>query len=479
MSGTEAWMLDATAQAELVRRGEVAPRELVEITVRRAERFDGVVNSIVHPRFDPALDDAAHVDRTAPLAGVPFAVKDWTCLQGGEPATWGMRALAEVDRRATHSSELAERYRRAGLVSIGRTNLPELAFGPPTTEPDLHGPCRNPWDTERSVGGSSGGSAAVVAARIVPVANASDGGGSLRIPAACCGLVGLKVSRGRITNAPNADGRGTKVEGHIARTVRDVAGVLDVSHGPGTGDVYVAPPPRAGWLASAASSPPPLRIGIMTTPPAAMNPSGDVPAEFIRDVERVGRLLEGFGHVVEVSHPAALDEPLSASSLYAAERAALRVELERIIERPLTRDDVEPRTWAMFELAGATSGSRVIAEMSAEQRWSRAVQRWWADGFDLLCTPTLGRSVPMIGELKETADDPLGAAINGYPLAWFTYPFNVTGQPAISVPVPDSDRLPGAVQLVAAWGREDLLLAVAGQLEEELAWDATLPPLIR
>jgi amidase len=200
---SEIWKLDAVAQAGLRARGEVAPDELVRAAVERAERVDGDVNSIVHPRFGAAVAEAGGA--TGVLAGVPMVVKDWKCLQAGEPAGWATAALQ--DRRAKVSSHVAQAYTSAGLVSIGRSNLPELAFGPPTTEPAVHGACRNPWDRRLSVGGSSGGSAAAVAAGIVPVANASDGGGSLRIPAAACGLVGLKVSRGRISNAPHSDGR--------------------------------------------------------------------------------------------------------------------------------------------------------------------------------------------------------------------------------------------------------------------------------
>lgn len=490
---TQVWHHDAVGQAELVRSGEIAPDEAVRVALQRAEAVDGTVNSLVHRRFDEALDQARDdVVRSSPgpdadraFAGVPFAVKDWKCTTAGEPSTWGMRCLVAVDRRSDVTTELARRYDAAGLVSIGRTNLPELAFGPPTTEPDAHGPCANPWAPGHSVGGSSGGSAAAVAAGIVPAANASDGGGSLRIPAACCGLVGLKVSRGRITNAPHADGRGTKVEGHLARTVRDVAALLDATAGAVPGDPYGLAPEAASWLEAMSRPPGPLRIGRLDRAPRSMDPDGDPGERNRAAVDTAARLLEEFGHHVEHDHPAGLDERLQTPQLYAAERAALRATIEQALGRPLVADDVEPRTWALFELAASSSGSAVIAEMEAEQRWARSVARWWRSGptgagFDILLTPALGRDVPVLGELKETAADPLGTVGAGFAMAWFTYPFNVSGHPAIVVPVvaaEDGAVPPTAVQLVAAHGREDLLLALAAQFEQALSWPQRWPAL--
>jgi amidase len=491
MSGpTEIWQHDAVGQAELIRRGEIAPDDAVRAAVARAEELDGTVNSIVHARFDTAIAEAAGISADARFAGVPFAVKDWKCTTAGEPSTWGMRSLVERGHRAMVTTELARRYAAAGLVTIGRTNLPELAFGPPTTEPDAHGPCANPWALHRSVGGSSGGSAAVVAAGIVPAANASDGGGSLRIPAAACGIVGLKVSRGRITNAPHADGRGAKVEGHVARTVRDVVALLDATAGAVAGDPYAIARPATSWSDAIVEPLPRLRIGWLDRAPRSMHPDGDPGARNRHAVAQAAAVLEGFGHQVEEAHPAALDERLATPQLYAAERAALRATIEQALGRPLGADDVEPRTWAMFELAAASTGSAVLAEIDAEQRWAREVARWWRTddgdvggrGFDLLLTPALGREVPELGELKETADDPLGTVGAGFPLAWFTYPFNVSGHPAIVVPVLEADDgsvPPAAVQLVAAHGREDLLLAVAARFEQALGWPDRWPAFAR
>jgi amidase len=392
-----------------------------------------------------------------------MVVKDWKCLQAGEPAGWATAALQ--DRRAKVSSHVAQAYTSAGLVSIGRSNLPELAFGPPTTEPAVHGACRNPWDRRLSVGGSSGGSAAAVAAGIVPVANASDGGGSLRIPAAACGLVGLKVSRGRISNAPHSDGRGIKVEGHLARSVRDIAVVLDLVAGNTAGDHFRCAAPHVPFREVIRTPVGQLRVGIMTEPPGCMNPTGSPPHAHVDAVRDVAAVLADSGHEVRTAHPAGLDQPLLTPNLYAAERAVLRRELEHHLGRQIEASDVEPRTWAMFQLASQTSGVDVLGELDAEQRWARAVLAWW-DDMDLLVTPTLGRDIAAIGELQDTWDDPLGGSIAGYPLAWFTYPFNISGQPAISVPVRWSRPLPVSVQFVAAPGREDLLLQLAAEFEQ-------------
>lgn len=473
---TDLHELDVTDLAAALDAGEVGPAEVVAHHVARIDALEPELNAFVW-RADPEARLAAlEADPPGPLHGVPFAVKDWRTTAAGEPSWWGNGRLRDLDVRATVDSELLLRYRRAGLVDLGRTALPELALGPPTTEPLAFAPTRNPWDRGHSVGGSSGGSAAAVASGMVPAANASDGGGSLRIPAACCGLVGLKVSRGRITNAPRSDGRATKVEGHLTRTVRDSALLLDLTHGPAPGDLVVAPEPGTAYRDL---TPPagPLRIGVMTDPPRGMAAEGTVPADAVAAVRRVAAVLEEMGHHVEDAHPAGLDEPLRAPALYGAERSVLRRELEGLLGREVTADDVEPRTWAIFELAAVTTGPQVLAEVTAEQAWSRRVVEWWAAGHDLLLTPTLGRTIPRIGELTQHPDDPLRGSVDGYPMAWFTYPFNLTGQPALALPVGvDADGLPQSVQLVAAWGREDLLLGLGAALEDALAWDARPRP---
>ncbi len=475
--------LDAVAQADLRRRGEAGPSELVEAAIERAAAVDGTINSIVYPRSERAVEQAATIPVDGPpLAGVPMVVKDWKCLQAGERWSWSMRVLDELELLAESSTELARRYESAGLVSIGRTNLPELAFGPPTTEPDAHGPCRNPWATGYSVGGSSGGSAAAVAAGIVPVANASDGGGSLRIPAACCGLLGLKVSSGRIPNAPHADGRNIKVEGTLVTSVRDLALTLDLTSPPLAGAVGSPPIPAGGFVDTLARSVDGARrrIVVRTTPPLAMSRGHDTSClddEHIAAVHHVARVLEAAGHAVEEGDgPAGLDERLGTPNLYAAERAALRATIEERLGRPLQRDDVEPRTWAMFELAANATGPQALAELGNEQRWSAAVRRWWTEPTDVLLTPTLGRSTPAIGELKETAEEPFAGAVAGFPMAWFTYPFNLTGQPALSVPAGlDRNGVPIGVQLIGAWGREDVLLGLAAEIERAAPWPTRAP----
>jgi amidase len=467
---------DATELAELIRSRQCSSVEVVTAAIERAESTASL-GAFVWMRPEQALAEARHADQRTlqtadpqslpPLHGVPFAVKDWKCTTAGEPMWWGTRLLRDLDHRATVTTELAARHHAAGLISIGRTNLPELAFGPPTTEPDAFAPARNPWQPSLSAGGSSGGSAVAVAAGIVPVANASDGGGSLRIPAACCGLVGLKVSRGRLTVAPHAEGRAIKVEGYFARSVRDVALLLDVLSGPAAGDAPGLAAPLGGSFAAAPDLPTRrLRVGLMVEPPGCMNPDRPVSDRQVAAARWAAETLDEAGHEVVVASPPTIHDPLRTPSLYAAERAVLRRTLESLVDRPLTADDVEPRTWAMFELAGHTDGVSILGEIEAEQHWARSVRRWWDSGWDLLLTPALGRDIPELGELKETADDPLGASLRGYPMAWFSYPFNITGQPAVTIPAPRGDSsVPASFQLVAAVGREDLLLAVAALFE--------------
>ncbi|MEM9131968.1 MAG: amidase [Actinomycetota bacterium] len=478
---SELWRLDALTQGRLRRDGTIAPEEAVEAAVARAEAVEPLVNAIAYPRHDPAVEQARSLPiEGGPFAGVPFAVKDWKCREAGDRWSWSNRALDALGLRAETSTELARRYREAGLISIGRTNLPELAFGPPTTEPDVHGPTRNPWSLDHGVGGSSGGSAAAVAAGIVPIANASDGGGSLRIPAACCGLIGLKVTAGRISTAPASPGRGIKVEGHVARSVADVAALLRVTAGPAAGEVGGPPPLTAAPPASSPTTA--CDVVLRIRPPGCMADgvgADAVPDDYRRAVEATGAALAELGHhVAEGDGPPGLDRELATPHLYLTERAVLRAEIERHLGRPLTADDCEPRTWTLFELATEVPGTVVLAELDAEQRWSAEVRRWWtAPRPRILVTPTLGRTIPRIGELKESTHDPLSAAIEGYPLAWFTYPFNVSGQPAISIPVGfDGGGLPIGVQLVAAWGNEELLLTLAYQLEQSAGFAVREPP---
>src|SRR5213080_3672160 len=290
-------LLDATAQAELVRQRKASPRELVDAAIARIERVNPKLNAVVIQRFEKARAEAAAPDLPdGPFRGVPFLLKDLICHSAGDPYHAGMRLLRELEWVERYDTYLAARFRAAGFVFLGRTNVPEL--GPaPTTEPVAYGPSRNPWDTSRSTGGSSGGSAAAVAAGMVPVAHANDGGGSIRIPASECGLVGLKPTRQRISEGPiiGDNMSGLTVELVVSRSVRDTAAILDAVHGPAPGDPYVAPPPERPYVTELEADPGQLRIGLITDPIADATPQQEV-VDAARDA---GRMLEALGHGVE------------------------------------------------------------------------------------------------------------------------------------------------------------------------------------
>jgi amidase len=367
-------------------------------------------------------------------------------------------------------SWLVGRYRAAGFVIVGRTNTPEFGLVP-TTEPESHGATRNPWNIEHTPGGSSGGSGAAVAAGLVPVAHASDGGGSIRIPASMCGCVGLKVTRGRITMGPEGDESLVSVNHVITRSVRDSAGVLDATQGPGPGDMAVAPPPLRPYVDEVGADPGRLRVGLL-----AKNPHGTVHPDCEAAVRDAAALLESLGHHVEESYPSALDDPEASRTFGArwftqARRAVAA--LGNIVGREITAEDVEPVTWFMSEVGNSLSALDYASALYASMQYTRRIASWWEDGWDVLLTPTLGEPPPRLGELMT----PEGQA-KVVSLVPFTTHFNVTGQPAISLPLSwNGEGLPIGVQLVAGFGREDLLFRVASQLEAARPWAERRPPV--
>jgi amidase len=473
---TDLARLDATDQAELVRRGEVRPVELVEAAIRRIEAIDPLLNSVIQPSFDAAVDAAASDLPDGPFRGVPFLLKDLWPTSAGEPFHLGVRALREAGYRHPVDANLTTAYRRAGLVFVGRTNTPELGLVA-TTEPLAYGPTHNPWDLERGPGGSSGGSAAAVAAGLVPVANASDGGGSIRIPAALCGLVGLKPSRGRGSMGPLIEEGGLSVQHVVSRTVRDCAAFLDVSAVPFPGDGVIAPPPARPFAREVGTDPGALRIGLL---PRSLATDTDPACEAA--ARQAAGLLESLGHRVEEAHPPPLEQVNELTqafmAVWAANAANSLVTLGSFIGRELTADDVEPTTWLMAESGRTYSALDLARAQGAMGRFRREMAAWWAGGFDLLLTPTTAASAPMLGDLVATPDDPLRPMWRSAPYGTFTSPFNITGQPAISLPLGvDESGVPLGAQLVAAYAREDLLLQVAAQLEAAAPWADRRPPV--
>jgi amidase len=472
--------LDATAQARLLRDREASALDLVEAAIARITRLNPQLNAVIHQRFDAAREEAkAIVPGSAPFAGVPFLVKDFLCLMAGDPIHFGTRVLRDAGTVAPHDSYLTQKLKQAGVIILGRTNTPELGTLP-TTEPDAYGPTRNPWNLGHSTGGSSGGSAAAVAAGLVAAAHANDGGGSIRIPASECGLVGLKPSRGRTSFGPEmGDGVGGLVcEGVVTRSVRDTAALLDAIAGRMPGDPYSAPPPRRPWCEEVGAEPGRLRIGFRTSPPGGM---GFVHPEAVCAVERTAALLTSLGHHVDDASPTALDDGEVArhfSTLYATNAAFMLDLLGTLTGRTITADDVDPLNWALAALGRACSAPQLLEAISWIHGYTRRVAAWWEDGFDLLLTPTLPEPPPPLGTFRPTPDDPMTAGLKATAFAAFTLPFNATGQPAISLPLHwSADGLPVGVQLVASYDGEDVLVRIAAQLEAASPWADRRPPL--
>ena len=465
--------LDATAQAALVERGDVEPLELVEAAIARIERLNPQLNAVIHPLFDKARSTASSGDLPrGPFRGVPFLVKDAVCHTAGDPYHLGMRFLKEREWVADTDTELARRFRAAGFVFVGKTNTPELAMSA-TTEPLAYGPTRNPWNPDHSPGGSSGGSAAAVAAGLAPVGHANDMGGSIRIPASCCGLVGLKPTRARSTLAPDfGEYWGPLTHEHVVtRSVRDSAAVLDAIAGAATGDPYTAPPPARPFAREVGAAPGRLRIGFVTD-----TDSRKVHAECAAAVERTAQALSELGHEVTAAPITELDHMPNANPWIAP---AVARDLDRWSARTghkIGPDDVEPMNWTIAENGRALSGVAYVEAAERAHSWARSLQRWWAEDGDVLITPTAAAPPPRIGELAPTVQP--AELMKGFgAFTPFTFPFNITGQPAMSLPLHWADGLPIGVQLVGAYGREDVLFRLAAQLEEALPWADKRPPI--
>jgi len=472
---------DATGQAELVRSGEVSPLELVDAAISRIERVDPQLNAVIIRRFEQARAEARSRELPdGPFRGVPFLLKDLHCTTKGDPIHEGMRFLKELGWVARADSYLAAKLRAAGFVFLGRTNTPELGLTV-TTEPDAYGPSRNPWNPARSTGGSSGGSAAAVASGMVPAAHASDGGGSIRIPASECGLVGLKPSRGRVSAGPDAGdpGGGLPVQHAVTRTVRDSAAMLDVVSGPMPGDPYTAPLPRRPFHEEVGVDPGQLRVGVLARRPGAVRDLHPDCGSAARDT---GDLLASLGHRVSEAHPAALDEAAEVRAKFmvamSSWTAASLDDWSRITGKTIRETDVEVTTWAMAEIGRACSAPRYLEAREWLNAFARRVAGWWDEGFDLLVTPTIGGLPPRLGELTPDPANPMAVTERILALIPFTPTYNITGQPAISLPLAWSKTgLPIGVQLVAAYGREDVLIRAASQLEHARPWRDRQPPI--
>jgi amidase len=500
---------DATALAELVHRGEVSPLELAEEAIARIEKLNPELNAITIPLYDKARREAAAVSTEAPFAGVPYVIKDLTLESEGDPCTASIRGVKESGYRSARDSWFVERMRDAGFVLIGRANTPEMGIYE-TTEPEAWGPSANPWDVARASGASSGGSAAAVGSGMVPVAHGNDGAGSVRMPASLCGVVGLKPTRGRISVGPEILESdlvaGDAHEGLMAHSVRDIAAVLDVVSGHRPGDGYAAPTPVPSFAKALHTDPGRLRIGVLTH-----DPKGEVsvPEVCVTAARRAADALADAGHDVRDGYPAGLHDGNLPGDFLPVVAVAIMRELERfgrLIGRPITEADVEPYTWAVATAGKGVTGAEYAAGIDSLRRHARDIEMWWEEGWDILLSPTSATSrPPLLGRPRVTEPEQLAAItalFAGHPPEWeerlpeggsvvlpdgdddqlglltFTASFNVSGQPAITLPVHQSDEgFPIGVQLVAAYGRDDTLFQIATQVEAALPWADRRPPI--
>jgi amidase len=473
--------MDATAQAELVSSGEASPSELVEAAIERVEEVNPELNAVIHDLSEEGREVARGPLPDGPFKGVPFLLKDIGATFAGQPFHLGMQVLKDADFRAPMDTFLAQRFREAGLVTIGKTNVPELGIQP-TTEPDAYGPTRNPWKTDHSAGGSSGGAAAAVASGMVPMAHANDGGGSIRIPAAQNGLVGLKPTRQRTSEGPLIGDvqSGLTCELVVCKSVRDAARILEAVHGPVLGDPYVAEPPARPYTDELDADPKGLRIGFSAN--AAIDI--DVHPACVAAMEKTVTLLEELGHELVQGSPADAAAGMAGSidledtflTRWAAGQASTLSTLSMALGREIGEGDVEPLTWALAEIGRERSAGRYLSDVGIHQGLTRLIAGWYLSGFDLLLTPTTARPPQPLGTWDDSGDDPMDAFHAAVPEGAYTAIFNITGQPAISLPLGESDGLPVGVQLVAAQGREDLLIQVAAQLERAEPWADRVAP---
>jgi len=460
--------LDAVGQAELVRAKELTARELVESAIRRIESLNPELNAVVTPMFDTALSEANEIAAGAPFAGVPYLLKDLVVEVAGVRFTEGSRFLR--DYVSTYDSELVVRLRRAGLVILGKTNTPEFGMYP-HCEPVLFGPTRNPWDLTRTTGGSSGGSAAAVASGMVPMADASDLGGSIRFPASCCGLFGLKPTRGRNPLGPQYGDvmNGMGVSHALTRTVRDSAALLDALSGPDVGDPYWAPSPKRPFAQEVGADSGRLRVAFATAAP------GDHPVhpDAVEAVTRTCALLEELGHEVVEARPEIVysqEFGMPLGPVMSAATAWIMRYWIRELGREPEPDELEPITRIYWEFGAGVSAADYLIALEELQRVTRVVAHFLHD-YDFWLTPTLGHPPHHIGDLVPDFDDPATMDRLNQFVAFPGVLANVTGGAAMSVPLHwNEDNLPVGSHFLGQLGDEPKLLRLAAQLEAAQPW---------
>jgi amidase/6-aminohexanoate-cyclic-dimer hydrolase len=472
MSFSDYGRYDATGLAKLVRDGEVSPDDLLEEAIARTEAINPVINAVPVRHDDYARAQLARGLPDGPFRGVPFLLKDLDLLAGTR-TTFGSSVYR--DFVADHSSTITQRFLGAGLVIFGKSASPEFGLMP-TTEPRLHGPTRNPWNTDHSAGGSSGGAAAAVAAGLVPMAHASDGGGSIRIPAAACGLFGLKPSRARTPSGPDrGEGWSGFSVGHVVGiSVRDSAAMLDVLQGPEPSSPYVAPTPGGPFAAEVGRAPGRLRVAFTDR-----SPYGEpIDPEVVEAVRDAARLLEGLGHHVEECAPTLPHDPARVIVAIVAANTAMSVRAAELYAgRAITDQDVERLTLASARRGGKTTAMAYLAAQQQAFEIGRALAGFMTD-VDVFLSPTLCTPALRIGEINTMADDLSGVAPVLKRFMPGTSMFNMSGQPAMTVPMAwTRDGLPIGISFAARYGEEATLFRLAGQLEQERPWRGRTAPV--
>ena len=474
MNSSDYLAQDAVGLASLIAAREVSATEVLEAALERTAAVNPKLNAVTRLLADQARE-AARTPPPAgdkgPLWGAPYLLKDLGAQMAGTTTNAGSRLMSET--RADADSAIVTAYRRGGLIIFGKTNTPELGLEP-VTEPELFGPTLNPWDLERTAGGSSGGAAAAVAAGMVPAAHASDGGGSIRIPAACCGLFGLKPSRGRVSFAPIDEGwGGFSIQHAVTRSVRDSAALLDMVSKPQPGDPYWLEPPATPFLDEVGKDPGSLRIAFTTAALA----SESLEPECAAAVVETARLCESLGHrVEEASLPGDMAAMVDAAGAVVAASVAAALDAEAARRRaPIAETELEAATWALYQRGLTIGGSPYIQALRAAHAFGRIVATFF-ERYDVLLLSTLGSPPIRIGALR-------AGGVNDYASRLFafmpnTQAFNLTGQPAMSVPLAWSGGgLPLGLQFVGRPAGEATLFRLAGQLEKARPWAGRRPPL--
>jgi amidase len=479
--------MDAVSLSNLVRNREVRPTELVEMAIELIERLNPKINAVIYTTYDQALETSrsweaeimANRVENVPFCGVPFLLKDLIAESKGTPFSEGSNAIKGYVSKI--DSELVKRHKAGGLIIIGKTNACEFGLLP-TTEPLRFGPTLNPWNLDLTPGGSSGGSAAAVASGILPMAHGNDGGGSIRVPASCCGLFGLKPTRGRNSVGPLLGGlEGFLVHEHaVTRTVRDSAALLDLTSGAAIGDPYSAPSKERAYIDEIGKDPGRLKIGFLNQVPNGWHFEAALHADCVCAVEDAARLCESLGHIVEEVDSTLLSDSkvtIVLGNLFCAYAAHVLEYWTRELGKEITQEEVEPLTWEFVKRGRQLHSGKYLQAVEDMNRFSRKIAEWYhKGGYDLLLTPTMRIPPVKIGSFQSTPENSMRWLEPTFSSVVFTRVQNMTGQPAMSVPLFwNNDNIPIGVHFAAKFGEEATLFRLASQLEYARPWKGRKP----